>query len=964
MTLGDLLPGGEGLSEAEAARPVAGLSADSRTVQPGFVFFAVPGVRADGAAFIRQAVENGAIAVVAEGEVETAPAVLVRVASVRIALARAAARFFPRQPDTVVAVTGTSGKTSVTAFLRQIWTALGHPAASVGTIGVVAPGGSDYGSLTTPDPIALHATLDRLAGEGVTHLALEASSHGLDQHRLDGLRVAAGGFTNLSHDHLDYHGSTPAYLAAKLRLFTDLVPRGGAAVIDADGAVSDEVRAAAEAHGLAVMTTGAAGTGLRLLSAEPRGFATVLRIEHAGAIAEVELPLAGAFQVSNALLAAGLCIATGSEPGAAIAALASLEGAPGRLERVGALRGAPVFVDYAHKPDALDKVLETLRPYATGRLLVVLGCGGDRDAAKRPLMGAIAAKGADLVIVTDDNPRSEDPAAIRAAILAAAPGAIEIADRGEAIRHGIRLLRAGDVLLIAGKGHETGQIVGDTTLPFSDHSVARAALESRTAAAVPRAEIPPPVWTGFALVSPLNARVAGAIPPGVTGVSIDTRTLAPGELFVAIKGENSDGHDHVRAALDKGAAAAVVDEAHAEALRGAGALFIVKDTLGALIDLGVAARARSAARIVAVTGSVGKTGTKEALRLVFGGAGETHASAASYNNHWGVPLTLARMPKTARFGVFEIGMNHAGEIEPLVGLVRPHVAIVTTVAPVHLEYFASVAEIADAKAEIFSGLEPGGTAIINRDIDTFFRLSRRAETSPAGRILTFGENPGADARLDALDMDAEGSTIEATVLGQPVSFRLGAPGRHQAMNALAVLLAAEACGVAPFVAGLSLAGLVPGAGRGERTALYAEGGAFTLIDESYNANPASMRAALALLGGTSPGPGGRRIAVIGEMRELGAEAARLHEGLAPDVEDAHVDSLFAAGALAKPLFDAMPPTRQGLWAPQAAALEAVLAETIRAGDVVMVKGSNGSRMGPIVAALKRRFGPEPAGRTG
>ncbi len=963
MTLGELLSGLDGVLEADAGRAVAGLSADSRTVQPGFVFFAVPGARADGAAFVRQAVDNGAVAVVAEGEIETAPAALVRVTSVRVALARAAARFFPRQPGTVVAVTGTSGKTSVTAFLRQIWTALGHPAASLGTIGVVAPGGSDYGSLTTPDPIALHATLDRLAGEGVTHLALEASSHGLDQHRLDGLRLAAGGFTNLSHDHLDYHGSTEAYLAAKLRLFTDLVPPGGYAVIDADGEASDTVRAAAEAHGLAVTTTGAAGTGLRLLSAEPRGFATALRIEHAGAVADVELPLAGAFQVSNALLAAGLCIATGSEPGATIAALGSLEGAPGRLERVGARRGAPVFVDYAHKPDALDKVLATLRPYATGRLVVVLGCGGDRDAAKRPLMGAIAARGADLVIVTDDNPRSEDPAAIRAAILAAAPGGIEIADRGEAIRQGIGMLRAGDVLLIAGKGHETGQIVGDTNLPFSDHAVARAALDSGTAAE-PRRETPPPLWTGFALVSPLNARVAGSIPPGVTGVSIDTRTLAPGELFVAIKGENGDGHDHVRAALDKGAAAALVDEAHAEALRGAGALFVVKDTLAALIDLGVAARARSAARIVAVTGSVGKTGTKEALRLVLGGAGETHASAASYNNHWGVPLTLARMPKAARFGVFEIGMNHAGEIEPLVGLVRPHVAIVTTVAPVHLEYFASVAEIADAKAEIFSGLEPGGTAIINRDIDTFFRLSRRAETSPAGRILTFGENPGADARLDALHMDAEGSTIEATVLGQPVSFRLGAPGRHQAMNALAVLLAAEACGVAPFFAGLSLAGLAPGAGRGERTALQAEGGAFTLIDESYNANPASMRAALALLGGTSPGPGGRRIAVIGEMRELGPEAARLHEGLAPDVADAQVDSLFAAGALAKPLFDAMPAARQGLWAPQAAALEAALAETIRAGDVVMVKGSNGSRMGPIVAALKRRFGPEPAGRRG
>ena len=471
-----------------------------------------------------------------------------------------------------------------------------------------------------------------------------------------------------------------------------------------------------------------------------------------------------------------------------------------------------------------------------------------------------------------------------------------------------------------------------------------------------------PLWSGLGRVEPLGARVSDGVPAGVAGVSIDTRTLRPGDLFVALKGDASDGHAHVGAAFAAGAAAAVVDEAHAGTLRGSGPLYVVADTLRALEGLGRAARARTDAAVVAVTGSVGKTGTKEALRLVFEGAGETHASAASYNNHWGVPLTLARMPRSARFGVFEIGMNHAGEITPLSAMVRPQVAVVTTVAPVHLEFFPSVEAIADAKAEIFGGLNPGGTAVINRDIDTFDRLAAAAEHSPAGRLVTFGQHPQADARLTGIAMDPAGSDIEASIFGKAVAFRLGLPGRHHAFNALAVLLAAEAVGVEPFFAGLSLGRLAAGAGRGARTTLQASDGPFTLIDESYNANPASMRAAIALLGATPPGPGGRRIAVVGEMRELGPDAPALHEALAHDLAAAGVNLLFAAGPLARPLFDAVPAAARGLWAPQAAAIEEALRAAIRTGDVVMVKGSNASRMGPLVAALKEAFGAaSPAG---
>jgi UDP-N-acetylmuramoyl-L-alanyl-D-glutamate--2,6-diaminopimelate ligase len=468
-----------------AAVEVSGLAVDSRAVKRGDLFFALAGQNTDGARFIDEAIAAGAVAVAGDHPPHGVRVPFVTTPNPRRALAQAAAKFFSRQPATVAAVTGTSGKTSVAAFARQIWQRLGHEAASIGTIGLVSPKRTIYGSLTTPDPIALHRQLAEIAREGVTHLALEASSHGLDQFRLDGVRIAAGGFTNLSRDHMDYHPDVAHYLAAKLRLFRDLVPPHGAAVIAADYDCSQAVIDASRAKNLRIVAVGregdGAGDGIRLLKADVDGFAQKLTLEHRGRRHDVMLPLVGEFQIENALVAAGLAIGTGSDANAVFAALEFLEGAKGRLERVAERNGAPIFVDYAHKPDALAKALQALRPYAKRKLVVVFGAGGDRDAGKRPLMGAIASENADSVIVTDDNPRSENPEAIRAAILSAAKGGREIGDRAEAIRTAIAALQPGDALLIAGKGHETGQIVGNSVLPFSDHDAVAAALAPRVA---------------------------------------------------------------------------------------------------------------------------------------------------------------------------------------------------------------------------------------------------------------------------------------------------------------------------------------------------------------------------------------------------------------------------------------------------------------------------------------------------
>lgn len=461
---------------------VSGVAVDSRRVAPGFLFVAVPGTRVDGLRFVPAALAAGATAIAGEAERPAdlpATVAFVRVTDARAALAQAAARMHPGRPETIVAVTGTAGKTSVADFVRQIEAALGRSSASLGTLGIVTATGASYGGLTTPDPVALHETLERLAADGITHLAMEASSHGLDQKRLDGVRLAAAAFTNLGRDHLDYHPTMEAYFQAKMRLFRALLAPDAPAVINADGDWSDRALAVARETGRRVLTTGATGETLRLVSAERAGFGQRLAIAHDGRTTQVDFPLIGAFQIENALVAAGLVVAAGAQPAAALAALSGLTGVPGRLERVGETNGALCVVDYAHKPDALRNVLETLRPFATGKLVVVVGCGGDRDPGKRPIMGRVAVQGADVVIVTDDNPRSEDPAAIRAAMMTAAPGAREIGDRAEAIRAGVAMLQPGDVLVVAGKGHETGQIVGDRTLPFYDHAEVRAAIEAR-----------------------------------------------------------------------------------------------------------------------------------------------------------------------------------------------------------------------------------------------------------------------------------------------------------------------------------------------------------------------------------------------------------------------------------------------------------------------------------------------------
>jgi UDP-N-acetylmuramoyl-tripeptide--D-alanyl-D-alanine ligase len=453
----------------------------------------------------------------------------------------------------------------------------------------------------------------------------------------------------------------------------------------------------------------------------------------------------------------------------------------------------------------------------------------------------------------------------------------------------------------------------------------------------------------------MRAECAGALPASVPGISIDSRTTARGEAFFAIAGDNRDGHEFVPAALAAGAGVAVVSAARRDAFGKDAPLLVVPDVLEGLRALARAARRRMQGKVIGVTGSVGKTGTKEALRQALAPSGETHASVASYNNHWGVPLSLARCPQTAQYAVFEMGMNHAGEIEPLSRLVEPHVAIVTTIAPVHLEYLGSLEAIADAKAEIFRGVAPGGVAVVNRDVVQYARLADAARAASVARVVSFGEHATADARLIKLSLHPDCSTVQARILGADVTYKLGAPGRHVVLNSLAVLAATALAGGDLALAALALAEIKPTTGRGARVTLQLPGGTALLIDESYNANPASMAAALALLGQAEVPPNGRRIAVLGDMLELGSRGAALHGDLAAPVASGDIDLVFCCGPLMHALWEALPSGRRGGYAENSAALEPQVLAAIRPGDAVMIKGSLGSRMNPIVKALERTY---------
>jgi len=914
------------------------VTADSRKVQAGSLFLAYPGVHSDGRNYIAQAIQAGAAGVVWDSrDFAWNPAWQVSNAGVSDLKAQAgeiAAEYYgnPSQKMRMVGVTGTNGKTSVSQWIAQALTALNQKAAVIGTIGNGFVDAQAEASNTTPDAILLQQMLAGFAAQGAKAVAMEVSSHGLHQGRVNSVRFNVAVLTNLSRDHLDYHETMEDYAAAKALLFSW---QGlGMSVINADDDFGQRLMGKLKAESKPLLTYGLNQGDVRGTSLQLHQHGLTMQVSTPQGSTVVNAPVLGRFNAYNvlAVLATLLALDVGLQD--AVAAIAQIKPVAGRMQQFGGNGKPLVVVDYAHTPDALEKVLATLREQAAGRLVCVFGCGGDRDAGKRPLMGAVAAKLADQVIVTSDNPRSEDPAAIIRQVAGGMGKACVIEqDRAAAIRLAVQSAGSGDIVLVAGKGHEDYQEIAGVKMPFSDAAAAKAALGEYEKTAVPMMQL-----TEAARV--LGAQLLGG-DKAFDSVGTDSRSVMPGQLFVALKGDNFDGNAFAAEAISKGAAAVVVSDAATEARPA----LVVKDTRLALGELARDWRARSSAPLAAITGSNGKTTTKEMLTSILaaaaGDARKVHATYGNLNNDIGLPLTLLKIKPGHQYVVAEMGMNHLGEIDYLTHIARPNVAVINNANTAHIGELGSRENIARAKGEIFAGLQDGGVAVINADND----FSGYWQTLNIGRkVVTFALEHEADVTATYQEQ-AGASLMHLTTPNGQVSFELKVEGVHNISNALAASATAYALGIsnADIAAGLQNFGGVYA--RLERKA--ALNGA-VLIDDTYNANPDSMKAAIDVLAKQA----GEKILVLGDMGELGDDARAMHFEVGAYAKAAGLDRLYCLGDLSREMVSGFGAGARHFESPEAVA--AAVLPQLNNKSTVLVKGSRFMRMERVVKLLAAR----------
>ena len=1082
MTLSQLLVDVEGARiSGDAEVEIAEVRDDSRQVERGDLFVALPGNAADGRRFLSDAVARGARAVLVEaggaGAAETgapAPALaaapcvsaMVVVDDARLALARIAARRWSTGQELILsAVTGTNGKTTTTYLFESMLGAAGILCGVIGTVAYRVGGeGGRQGAgpllvrdapLTTPGALALHRLLGDMRATGATDVVLEASSHALDQRRLDGCRFRVAALTNLTQDHLDYHGTMERYLDAKALLFERLLdPTAGVAVLPVDSAAGRTLRSRLRAGqprlgvALSVASSARAGSGADVVVESASQSASGLRARLGTPLGPIELvsSLVGDFNLANIVVAVGMAIARGLSADDIVRGVHALDGVPGRVQRVDNSRGVLAVVDYAHTPDAVERAIAAVRPLvgAGGRLITVLGCGGDRDRGKRPRMGRAAMEGSDLVVVTSDNPRTEDPLAIIDAIVeggtdqagtALSPeqlgegtrGFLVEPDRRAAIRMAVGASRPGDVLLIAGKGHETYQIVGTTRLHFDDVEEARLAFAQSSTAPSKRAYPDPgagpttPTTTTTAMAphpvpgadaaSPPGHRAAAERPlsfaiaamagrpagPGQAGSGLgtfrgaatDSRSVQAGQIFFALPGARVDGFHYAAEAAARGAAAIVVDASRGRPHGVTVPVIEVADPLIALGDMARAVRAELTGRVVAITGSNGKTTTKELCASALGAAGRVLRSAGSLNTEVGLPLTILSAVGDENFWVLEMAMRGRHQIELLADIARPHVGVITNVGAAHLELLGSLEEVARAKGELFAKLGPEGIAVLPAGDPL---IEAQAAHLPESRKIRFdGGLIDAAGAETAVDVAVDVAILEARPdgsAGQVVRYRVGREtvvahlpfaGIHNARNGAAALGVALALGVSPAAAAAALSGTVLPPHR----SLPRPAGGRVVLDDCYNANPASMRAALEMVvaatatatarpaDAASPGdadtPAGaapRAFAVLGDMLEIGPDEVELHRALGREAGRV-LAGLGVVGALARHIAVGaeevgMSPDRIVVGKDPATVAAAVGAWT-RPGDVILVKASRGARLERAVDALLEQLGETPHG---
>jgi murE/murF fusion protein len=966
------------LSELTAGVRIGSIHFDSREVAPGGLFVAMTGQAADGHDHIGQALERGAAAVVCQRPAD-ADGLLLRVADSRLALSRLAATFYddPTRKVTLIGVTGTNGKTTVTYLLEKMLISAGFETGVIGTVNYRHHGRCVDNPRTTPEALDLQRIVAEMQAAGVTHVVMEVASHGIALHRVADCHLDVAVFTNLTQDHLDFHGDMAAYWACKRRLFTELLPAGckprKAAVVNQDDAHGAQLLAQLDRlAGIDVCIATGEGPAAQVRARDTRfnlkGIRGRLRLPHA-ATAGFASALVGRYNLHNILSAAGAAAALAVPATDIIDGIAKLSGVPGRIERVSAAGQTHVYVDYAHTPDALDNVLSAVRDLTDARLICVFGCGGDRDRAKRAMMGARAAAWSDLAVVTSDNPRSEDPLAIIDEILPGVQGDgrqayraedllsgftqrgyVVEADRRRAIALAVAAAAPGDAVVIAGKGHETYQEVNGRRLPFDDGQVAREVL-SRGRTPSTAAGNPAAAWTADQIIAACGGeRIGGGASTTFGSVGIDSRSVQPGQIFVAIRGETHDGHGFAADAVNGGATAVIFEADAARELpldswrRRKVTCIAVPDTTRALGDLARYHRDRIGAKVVAITGSNGKTSTRRMTAGVLSRRYPTLATRGNLNNAYGLPLTLLRLKPDHQWAVVEMGMNHAGEIRRLARICRPDIGLITNIGPAHLAFFDSVDAIARAKAELLEEMTSDTAAVLNSGDDRRYRLAR----DYTGRVVHFGDDDAADVIYGEVAVGPSGVRFDLDLPGETVTIALATPAVCMAANASAAAAVGSLAGLGALDIQAGLNAFQPVNGRMQTRTTA---GGVTVVDDSYNANPTSMGAAITTLARAAAG---RRVLVAGDMLELGDTAPDLHREIGRRAAEAGLDRLYVTGAFSRHVADG---AEAGGMAAEAIhvgnrdEIAAHLAPWLQPGDWVLVKGSRAMGMERIVAAL-------------
>jgi len=926
--------------------PVNGISFDSRKVKKKDIFFAIDGIKTSGSKFIAEALSKGASAVVCEkkDKLQNFNNPMIIVKDVRKSLSETCSKFYKKKPKNIIAVTGTNGKSSVADFFYQILKLCRLPVASIGTLGIHSNKFHKKTNLTSMDPLNLHKSLEILDKKKIKNVILEASSHGLDQKRLDGLDMKAGIFTNLSHDHLDYHKNMKSYLKSKMYLFEKLLKRNSQIITDEDNVEFNKIKNIAKKKKLKKNTIGLKSGNIQILKNKYRHDYQIVKVSINSKIFLTKIPLIGYFQIKNLFMAILAAIECGAKQNKIFNNLKKIKPVAGRLECVSKLKNnSRIIVDFAHTPDALEKSLISLKEHFKKDILIVFGCGGDRDKKKRTKMGKIAQKYCRKIFVTDDNPRFENPKRIRKEIIKGCKSkAVDISSRKKAIKIAIKELQANEILLIAGKGHEKIQDYGNKIINFSDKTIIKEIIKKQKTLFKKRK------YNNFLLKKALNdKKLKNFI---YSGISINSKTIKKNNLFFAIRGKKNDGHKFVSEALKKGAVKSVVDRKINNIPKNK--IIIVKSTFSSLNNLAKVTRKNTSAEIIAITGSAGKTTLKNLISFSLESYGKVYKSPHSYNNKYGVPFSISNLKEDTDYGVFEIGMDKKGEINNLSKIVKPEIAVITNIGGAHFKNFKTLKDIANAKSEIINNVSESGYLILNKE-DRFFKYLSKKAKKKGIKVISFSSLRNADIFLSSTKKLKNHYRLKIIVKRRIFNFNIKFLNNNFINNILACISVIHVLNLDLNNIKQKFAKFNIPAGRGDFNIIKKFNKKFKFIDESYNANPLSMVSAIKNMNFYKRKNNSKKIVLLGDMLELGKKSKKFHKELSNVINKSDIDKAFVYGKHIKETFNNLNLKKKGKLFNNLIQAYDYFSKNLHNNDLLMVKGSNATGLNQFSKNIKK-----------